>query len=139
MPAEKGEEFGYWRDPVFLLGLALYFLNRAWIKPRLHSYSPFFHGHLNDLLLVPVALPIFLYVYRHLGLRPDDRAPRWWEIALHLLVWAVFFEWFGPLVLHRGVGDPLDVGCYLLGGMIAWLLWRMKTNSFRKRASIAKS
>jgi hypothetical protein len=125
MPAEKAGDFRYWRDPVFLFSLAVYALNREVIKPGLHAYSPFFHGHLNDCLLVPVALPIFLFVYRRLGLRPDDAAPRWWEIALHVAVWSLFYKWFGPVVLHHGVADLADVACFAGGGAVAWWLWRL--------------
>ena len=124
MPAEKRGGFGYWRDPVFLVCLGLYVVNREWIKPNLHAYSPFFHGHFNDSLTVPVALPIYLLVYRWIGLRPDDQPPRWWEIACHLAVWCVFFKWFGPVVLHHGMADPIDNWCMLGGGIGAWLLWQ---------------
>ncbi len=124
MPAETSGSFGYWRDPVFLACLALYGLNRTLIKPNLHHYSPLFHGHLNDTLTVPVALPIYLLAYRWIGLRPDDEPPRWWEVALHVAVWAVFFKWFGPLVLLRGVADPIDDWCIAGGGLAAWLLWQ---------------
>jgi hypothetical protein len=117
--------FRYALDPVFLGCLALYLLNRAVIKPNLHPYSPFFHGHFDDCLLVPVALPVFLLVYRALGLRPDNAPPRWWEIALHLAVWSLFFKWFGPVVLHRSVIDPVDVLCYTGGGVVAWAVWQM--------------
>jgi hypothetical protein len=123
MPAKAGDGFGYWRDPVFLFCLGIYFINREWIKPNLREYSPLFHGHLNDTLLVPVALPIFLLVYRWLGLRPDDEPPRFWEMALHVLVWSIFFKWFGPRVLHQGVADLVDIGCFAGGGVVAWLLW----------------
>jgi hypothetical protein len=117
--------FRYALDPVFLFALALYLANRLLIKPHLHPYSPFFHGHLDDSLLVPVALPIFLLAYRALGLRPDNAFPRWWEIVLHLVVWSLFFKWFGPVVLHRSVADPVDVACYAGGGVVAWLLWHL--------------
>jgi hypothetical protein len=120
MPRER---FGYGRDPLFLLSLAAYLLNRLVVKPRLHGYSPFFHGHFDDCLLVPVALPVFLLVYRALGLRPDDAPPRFWEMGWHVLVWSVFFKWFGPVVLHRSVADPVDVACYAGGGVAAWLVW----------------
>ena len=123
MPADKGSAFGYARDSVFLACLALYVVNREWIKPNLHHYSPLFHGHLNDTLTVPVALPIYLLVYRRLGLRPHDAPPHFWEVILHLLVWSVFFKWFGPAVLHRGVADPTDIACFAFGGLVAWLLW----------------
>ena len=124
MPAEARPPFRYWRDPVFLACLAIYFVNREWIKPNLPTYSSFFHGHLNDTLLVPVALPIFLFVYRLLGLRPDDAPPRLWEIALHLAIWILLYKWFGPYTLHRGSADPVDIVCFTGGGFAAWLLWR---------------
>jgi hypothetical protein len=123
MPPEPGGPFGYGRDPLFLLGLGAYLLNRLVIKPHLHPYSPFFHGHFDDCLLVPVALPLFLLAYRRLGLRPDDAPPRWWEMACHLLVWSLFFKWFAPVVLHRSVADPVDIACYAGGGVAAWLWW----------------
>lgn len=119
-------DFGYGRDPVFLTALGAYLINRELIKPNLPAYSPFFHGHFNDCLLVPVALPIYLLVYRWLGLRPDDAPPRFWEIGLHLLVWVYFFKWFGPVTLHRGVTDWVDAGCYLAGGLVAWLIWQQR-------------
>jgi len=124
MPAEKRGGFGYWRDPVFLVSLAIYAVNRVLIKPHLHHYSPFFHGHLNDTLTVPVALPIYLFVYRWIGFRPDDEPPRWWEVALHVAVWMVFFKWFGPVILRQGVYDPFDEGCIAGGGLVAWALWQ---------------
>jgi len=123
MPAERRGRFGYWIDPLFLLSLGIYAVNRLLIKPNLHHYSPLFHGHLDDSLTVPVALPIFLLVYRWIGFRPDDAPPRWWEIALHVAVWIVFFEWFGPTVLHHGVADPIDSWCIAGGGFVSWLVW----------------
>jgi len=123
MLAEPDGNFGYYRDPVFLFSLAAYFINRELIKPHLHRYSPVFHGHFNDCLLVPVALPLYLLFYRWLRLRPDDQPPRFWEMAAHVLVWSVFFKWFGPSVLHHGAADPKDLLCYLGGGIVAWFLW----------------
>jgi hypothetical protein len=123
MPVEAKGRFGYWRDPLFLASLATYAVNRLLIKPHLHHYSPLFHGHLDDTLTVPVALPVYLFVYRLIGFRPDDQPPRWWEVALHVAVWNVFFEWFGPRYLHRGVGDPIDMWCIAGGGIAAWAFW----------------
>jgi hypothetical protein len=136
MPAEQTGRFGYWRDPVFLIGLAVYVVNRELIKPFLTHYSSFFHGHLNDGLTVPVALPIYLFVYRLIGFRPDDEPPRWWEVALHAAVWMVFFEWFGPVILRHGVYDPIDDWCIAGGGFIAWAIWQngrlMRTHPSKK-------
>jgi hypothetical protein len=124
MPPEVDGRFGYWRDPLFLICLGAYIINRTLIKPNLHHYSPLFHGHFDDSLTVPVALPLYLYAYRCLRLRPDDEPPRWWEVALHLTVWEIFFKWYGPVVLHHAVYDPVDFWCIGLGGLIAWALWQ---------------
>jgi hypothetical protein len=41
-------------------------------------------------------------------------------------VWIVFFEWFGPLVLHQGVYDPVDDWCIAGGGLVAWAIWQSR-------------
>jgi hypothetical protein len=125
MPPETSARFRYGRDPLFLVCLATYVLNRALIKPHLAHYSPLFHGHLDDSLTVPVALPLYLLFYRWIGLRPDDAFPRWWEVATHLAVWELYFKWYGPLTLHKGAYDLVDVWCIGLGGVAAWMLWQI--------------
>lgn len=136
MPAERSDRFGYLRDPLFLLSVGIYFINRELIKPNLHKYSPLFHGHLNDFLLVPVVLPLFLLFYRWIGLRPDNAPPRFWEITLHVVVWSVFFKWFGPSILHHGTRDWIDVGCYAGGGIVAWLIWQWNARRNPKARSL---
>ena len=113
MPAEKSGGFGYWRDPVFFISLAIYVINRTLIKPHLHHYSPLFHGHLDDTLTVPVALTIYLIVYRWFGFRPDDEPPRWWEVGLHVAVWIFFLRMVSArsFSVPRRVCDPIDDGC----------------------------
>jgi hypothetical protein len=125
MPAERAGRFRYGFDPLFLACLGAYALNRLVIKPHLHTYSPFFHGHFDDALTVPVALPLFLGFYRLIGLRPDDAPPRWWEVALHTALWIVFFKWFGPVRLHVSQCDPVDMLAIAAGGAAAWLIWRL--------------
>lgn len=112
--------FRYALDELCLLGCGLYSLNRWWIKPHIHR--GFFHSHFNDLLLIPCALPVVLWLQRLLRLRAHDRAPEFGEIAFHLVVWSVLFEVVGPRVMHV-TGDPLDVLAYLAGGLAAWVLW----------------
>jgi hypothetical protein len=129
MPVDRKGSFGYWRDPLFLVSVSIYAINRFLIKPHLTHYSPIFHGHLNDTLTVPVALPLYLLVYRWIRFRPDDEAPRWWEVALHVAVWNIFFEWFGPTVLHQGVSDPIDEWCLAGGGLAAWAIWQLMARS----------
>ena len=113
--------FGYLRDPVFLAAASAYALNRWLLKPLLPS--PFLHGYFNDLLLIPAALPVGLWMQRLVCLRKHDSAPRWAEIVLHLAVWSVICEFIGPHWLHHGTADVWDVVSYATGGVVACLWW----------------
>ncbi len=115
------KRFAYLHDPLFLVAATSYALNRWLFKPLLPS--PFLHGQFNDLLLLPAALPVLLWVQRRLGLRPHDQPPSWTEAGLHWVVWSVICEWVGPVGLHHGTADPWDAVAYAVGGVVAWLWW----------------
>jgi len=113
--------FGYWRDRLFLVAVAAYAVNRWLLVPLLPS--PFLHGHFNDLLLIPAALPVVLWLQRWAGMRRHDAAPSRVEIAGHLVVWSVICEFIGPFWLHHGTADLWDVAAYVVGGVVACLWW----------------
>ena len=115
------KRFGYLRDPLFLVAVAGYALNRWLLKPLLPW--PFLHNHFNDLLLIPAALPIVLWMQRLTGLRAHDLTPSWMEMLLHLVIWSVICEFIGPFILHHGRADPWDAAAYAVGGMAARLWW----------------
>jgi hypothetical protein len=94
--------FGYWRDPLFLAAVSGYGLNRWLIKPL--GPPPFRHGYWADLLMIPAALPLVLWLQRLSGLRPHDQSPSGSEIALHLAGWSVICEFVGPQWGHHGMG-----------------------------------
>ncbi|PTY01391.1 hypothetical protein DB346_13055 [Verrucomicrobia bacterium LW23] len=121
--AAAPRRFRYWLDPLCWGGALLYLANRLIIKPFLLPHSSLIQGHFNDFLLVPVALPVFLYVYRILGLRRHNRPPDAREIAIHVVAWSIFFEVYSPLVFPRSVGDPWDAIAYAAGGLLAWSIW----------------
>ena len=125
------KRFAYLRDPLFLLAVAGYALNRWILKPRVSS--PFLHGHFADLLLIPAALPVVLWLQRIVGLREHDHAPSAAEIGLHLVVWSLICEFIGPHWLHRGTADGWDVVAYLVGGIAAWLWWHRSAQSISDR------
>jgi len=116
------KRFGYGRDPLCLLACGLYALNRFWL--RQHVGGAFLHGYFNDLLLIPAALPLVLWLQRRMGVRPTDHRPQWGEIALHLVVWSFVAEAVMPHLSAHAVGDWLDVAAYSAGGAVAGLWWQ---------------
>jgi hypothetical protein len=123
--------FGYLRDRLFQLSLAAYALNKLLILPHLAGCSqshfywawPFLHSHFDDLLLMPVALPVVLWLQRLLGLRRNDCAPDWLEAFSHLVIWSVMCKLVGPFYFHIGVADAWDLLFFAGGGVAACLWW----------------
>jgi len=113
---------------LFLLGCGAYLLNRLFLKEALGG--PLLHSYFNDFWLIPCALPLLLGLHRRLGWR-DSRPPTLLEIGGHLFLWSLLFEWIGPKLLANATSDPLDVLCYLAGGLAAWAWWNR--DSFRQR------
>lgn len=113
--------FRYLRDGLFLAAATCYGLNRWLLKPLVAW--PFLRGQFNDLLLIPAALPVVLWVQRKTGLRNDDEAPTWSEITLHLGVWSVICEGMVQSGSHRGTSDLWDVVAYGVGGVAAGIWW----------------
>lgn len=120
------KSFGYFRDPLFLTGCALYALNRWVLKP--HFHSPFLRGQFNDCLLIPCALPVILWLQRRLHLRPTDEFPTTEEVVFHLVVWSVLFEGIGPHIM-RTTGDIRDVAAYAAGALVALVWWRTQAKT----------
>jgi hypothetical protein len=125
------KRFGYLHDRLFQFSLVAYAINRLLIRPHLGGFFrahwqsawPFLHSHFDDLLLMPVALPVMLWLQQLLGLRKQDDPPGWQEMFAHLAVWSVMCKIIGPLYLHIGVADPLDVLFFAAGGIVACAWW----------------
>ncbi len=107
-------------DPVCLSACLLYAAIRWLVLP--HMGGALLHGQLNDLLLIPAALPLVLWLQRLLGIRDHDRPPLWSEIGVHLVVWSLLFEVVGPRLMPV-TGDVLDVLAYATGGLASGLWW----------------
>lgn len=112
---------GLLRDSLFRTATIAYAVNRWGLKPRVAS--GFVHGQLSDLLLIPAALPLVLWVHSLLGWRDSDLPPTGSEITVHLVVWSVICEGVGPRWFHWGVADGWDVVAYAAGGLVAGLWW----------------
>ena len=112
------------RDALWLVSVALFVLNKWWIKPNFAGW--FWHGSLNDVLCLPVWMPICVWVFAKLKLR-DNAPPRALEIAVCLLFWSWVFEVWLPQTDVFGkfsAGDPYDVLAYAVGGVVGWVWWK---------------
>jgi hypothetical protein len=117
--------FGYLRDPLFLLCVATYFVNRFVLKAIWKT--GFVHESLNDLICIPFWVPIMLFAQRMAGMRDGDDRPRPSEIVIPLIVWSWLFEIILPETRWLGdwcVADYMDVFYYTLGALVAAVFWR---------------
>ena len=122
--------FLYLRDPLFLLCVVTYFVNRLVLKSIWKE--GFVHEHLNDLICVPFWVPIMLFAQRRLGLRDSDCRPRPGELIIPLIIWSWVFEIILPQTNGLGdrfVADHLDILYYSLGALLAGLFWRWFYNA----------
>jgi len=118
--------FRYLTDPLFLLCLALYSLNRWVLKP--YFPNEFSQNYFNDLICLPFWIPIMLFIMKKIGLRADDAPPGGAEILIPLLLWSWLFEAYLPNIqAFKGVAiaDHVDILCYAVGGLIAAIAWRL--------------
>ena len=83
-------------------------------------------GYLNDLLCLPLFVPIISYIQPLLGLRNNDVPPKLLEVLQNWLVFSIIFEVILPRFpnMFRTTADPWDVLAYLGGGLAALLFWR---------------
>ena len=117
--------FLYLRDPLFLVCVATYFINRFVLKAIWKE--GFVHEHLNDLICIPFWVPIMLFIQRKLGMRADDASPQPGELVIPLIIWSWTFEILLPAIPSLGntfVADHLDVLAYCAGALGAGVFWR---------------
>lgn len=107
------------RNRWFLLAILIAAIHQV-LQKGLGIHIPIVHAYLDDLLIMPILLTLGLAGYR--TLLPTYRLSGFhvWPLVI---IHAVYFEWYLPEVDARATGDPLDVLCYAIGGMV--FLWKM--------------
>ena len=118
------KRFRYTVDPLCLTAATCYAANR-WIVPAALK-GPFLRGYFADVLLIPAALPLMLWLQRRMGLRSHDAPPSRREVWSHVLVWSVAAELVAPFLFGRATGDWWDVAAYAAGAVIAMYFWAME-------------
>jgi len=100
----------------------LYGTNRWVLKSHVGGW--FIHDYLNDVLCLPLFLPIILKVQAALGIRRHDGVPTALEVLHNWIVFSVVFELVLPrLSMFASTADPWDSLAYLLGGFAAYAYW----------------
>ncbi len=129
-PVAPVRRFTFYCDGFFWLGCTAYSANRWLVRP--HVSSAFVRGHLNDVWLIPCALPLVSWLHERCGWRTDEGPPRLAEIAAHVAGWSVLFEWIGPKYLPWTTADAWDVVWYAVGATLGWVWWQRTSRAGRK-------
>lgn len=133
MHARAEPPFQYLADPLCVSAMVLYCLNRWLIKPLLPG-GGFCHDYLNDLLCLPLFLPIILRAQSLLRIRRHDGLPTFFEVIHNWIVLSVLYEVILPrLPVYHSVADAWDVVAYLAGGLIAYGCWHRGEMRWRRR------
>jgi hypothetical protein len=111
-------------DPVCIAACASYAINRWVVAP--HVSVSWVHSWVNDVFLIPAALPMLLGLQQMLGLRQSDGPPTWTEVIAHLAGWSLLFEYIGPMLNPRSTGDVWDVVAYTIGAVAAGCWWHSR-------------
>ena len=113
------------KRPVNLMLLILvvfaYWINNLFLKE--HS-GGLFIGYFNDLIC-----PLFFFSYANMLLiTVGKEIARLWVICLVSLCTSCVWEFVAPLMKPSSTTDPLDIFCYITGGVVYWAILRYIKN-----------
>lgn len=131
-------QFRYVLDPLCLTAAVVYLAHRWWLAPAGWS-NEWARAYLNDVLCLPLFLPVILLLLRWTRVRKHDGPPTLWEVLHHWLIFAVVYELVlprFPSVWHTNA-DAWDVVAYLAGGLLAWTWWQCGWRARWRRHTIS--
>ena len=116
--------FRYLNDPICVVSMMIYALNRWVLKPH-HIGGWLVHDYLNDLLCLPIFLPIILRLQSAMALRRQNLPPTLFEVFHNWVVFSVLYYFVFPkLSAFSSVADPWNSVAYLIGGLASYVFWK---------------
>ncbi|WP_276498361.1 hypothetical protein [Pontibacter litorisediminis] len=108
------------RQPLFVFFLVLAAANQLLELAGIYVWP--LHTHLDDLLVLPLALTVALAAERLYFRNPGFVLPQRFTL-LALLLFSVVFEGLLPLLHQKYTADPWDVAAYGVGAAVyqAWM------------------
>lgn len=103
----------------FYLILFIFILNRYCFRP---TGNIFLDGWLNDLLCIPILLEL-VQVSMQLIIRKNYVLNKF-QVIISIIYCSLLFEYFLPIYSNTFCSDPIDVICYLIGG----IFWKFILN-----------
>lgn len=113
------------------LSLALFVYSLQQFHVQLPKFVMYY---LNDLLCMPIVLHIIQKMVRYIKSNRNILINGKQQIAVTIL-YITYFESILPIYNERYTGDYLDVGCYILGCFIFYLL----NNHYSKQIKNSKA
>lgn len=106
---------------IAVVGL-LYMINNIFIKTNIDgNIGIFLKGYFNDLLA-----PFFILSYSNFLLSfTNKNLYKFSHIVLFCFFCGIVWEFFAPLIKPESVTDILDMICYLIGGILYWVLLKI--------------
>lgn len=106
------------------LSLGVFFCVQIFKLFSVSAPSWVFH-YLNDFLTIPIVATIGLHVVWFIR---KDKTLRLGLFTIFSLVmlYSIFFEYYLPQQSDRYTGDVFDVVCYFAGGVVFYMLQKMR-------------
>lgn len=103
----------------FYLILFIFSMNRYFFRP---TGNAFLDGWLNDLLCLPILLELVQVSLRLLVRK--NYTLSYFQVIVSIIYCSLLFEYFLPRNSTSFCSDPIDVLCYIIGGLV----WKFNLN-----------
>ncbi|ALU25123.1 hypothetical protein HMPREF9714_03165 [Myroides odoratimimus CCUG 12901] len=116
---------------MLVVGGAIYTAQRLEVE-----LPSFINNYVNDILSIPLTMAVILVILRLWKGSTYQLSPL--MITSVVLYYTFYFEYYLPQHTSRYTADLYDIGCYILGGILFYLLQQYvwsANNSLQKKVS----